>query len=188
MPNTTRSPENAASWRELCDQLTPEQVATLEGGEQYHRATAASLPAGYPYEWPPRTESEIAGLLLEQARVYAGDNLGAKLIGDVAPPAGAAELFEWSEARFGVDNAHRYFLGSKRVVERDGPYDEDIRVQIDGFQQGEDGDVTRHIMVMEGDYERLELSSDHARQLGRALIAAADEVEKLAVDDQAVVR
>src|SRR5258707_490844 len=90
MPNTTRSPENAASWRELCDQLTPEQVATLEGGEQYHRATAASLPAGYPYEWPPRTESEIAGLLLEQARVYAGDNLGAKLIGDVGLPSGPA--------------------------------------------------------------------------------------------------
>jgi hypothetical protein len=33
-------------------------------------------------------------------------------------------------------------------------------------------------MVIEGDYERLELSSsDHARQLGHALIAAADEVD-----------
>ena len=187
MPNTTRSPENAASWRELCDQLTPEQVATLEGHEQHHRATAASLPAGYPFEWPPRTESEIAELLLDQARVYAGDNLGAKLIGELAPPAGVEELFEWSEARFGVDNAHRYFLGSKRVVERDGPYDEDIHVQIDGFQ-GSHGDVRRHIMVLEGDHECLELSGDHARQLGRALIAAAAEVEKLAVDDQVVVR
>jgi hypothetical protein len=58
MENTTRTPENAASWRELCDQLTPEQVAVLEHREQYHRATAASLPAGYPYEWPPRTERD----------------------------------------------------------------------------------------------------------------------------------
>jgi hypothetical protein len=187
MPNTTRSPENATTWRELCDQLTLEQVAKLEDSEQYHRVTAASLPAGYPYEWPPRSESEIADLLLVRARIYAGDNLGAKLIGDVAPPAGVEELFEWSEARFGVDNACRYFLGSKRVIERGGRIDEDIRVQIDGTQQGADGDVTRHIMVIEGDHERLELSSDHARQLGRALIAAADEVEKLAGYDQAQV-
>jgi hypothetical protein len=188
MANTTRSPENATTWRELCDQLTPEQVAALEASEQHHRATAALLPAGYPYDWPPRSEREIAVILLDRARVYAGDNLGAKLIGDVAPPAGVEELFEWREARFGVDSACRYFLGSKRVVGRDGPYDEDIRVQIDGTQQGADGDVTRHIMVIEGDHERLELSSDHARQLGRALIAAADEVEELAVDDQVVVR
>jgi hypothetical protein len=125
--------------------------------------------------------------LLEKARVYAGDNLGAKLIGDVALPAGVEELFEWHEARFGVENACRYFLGSKRVVEREGPYDEDIRVQIDGFQ-GADGDVNRHIMVIERDDERLELSSDHARQLGRALIAAAAEVEKMAADDQVARR
>lgn len=186
---TAPTPENdAADWRGIADQLTAEQIAELEDREQYHRANAASLPAGYPYEWPPRTESEIADLLLDKARVYAGDNLGTRLIGDVAPPAGVEELFEWSDARFGVDDAWRYFLGSRRVVERGGPIDEDIRVQIDGTQQGADGELTRHIVVIEGDYEPLALRSDHARQLGRALIAAADEVEQLNTCDPVVTR
>jgi hypothetical protein len=46
-----------------------------------------------------------------------------------------------------------------------------------------DGNVTRHIMVVEGKYERLKLSGDHARQLGRALIATADEAEQMASYD-----
>ena len=80
------------------------------------------------------------------------------------------------DVQFGIEDARRYFRGSARVVERD---DNDVIVQIDGTQ-GADGDVTRHIMVIEGTYERLELSGGHARQLGRALIAAGDEVEQMA--------
>jgi len=50
--------------------------------------------------------------------------------------------------------------------------------------QGTAGDVTRHIMVTEGNYERMELSSsDHAREFGRALIAAADEWDQMATYD-----
>ena len=58
----------------------------------------------------------------------------------------------------------------------------DISVEIDGTQ-GIDGDVTRNIMVIEGEYERLELSSAHARERGGALIAAADETEQMASYD-----
>jgi hypothetical protein len=43
-----------------------------------------------------------------------------------------------------------------------------------------------HIMVMEGNYERMELSSsDHAREFARALLAAADEWDQMATYDQA---
>ena len=35
-------------------------------------------------------------------------------------------------------------------------------------------------MVVDGNTEARELSGDHARQLGSALIAAADEVEQMA--------
>jgi hypothetical protein len=39
-------------------------------------------------------------------------------------------------------------------------------------------------MVTEGNYERMELSSsDHAREFGRALIAAADEWDQMATYD-----
>lgn len=81
-------------------------------------------------------------------------------------PAGATFVDDWYDTEFGIDHVSRYFGGSSRVVERDGPIDHDITVQIDGTQ-GTAGDVTRHIMIVEGDYERLELSSsDHARQFG----------------------
>jgi hypothetical protein len=50
-------------------------------------------------------------------------------------------------------------------------------VLIDGTQHA-DGTIERSINVMEDGYERLmDLSSDRARQLGQALLAAADEID-----------
>ena len=86
-------------------------------------------------------------------------------------------MCEWN------DDARRYFTGSSWFVDRDAPIDHDITVEIYG-SQGTAGDVTRHIMVTEGNYERMELSSsDHAREFGRALIAAADEWDQMATYD-----
>jgi hypothetical protein len=77
----------------------------------------------------------------------------------------------------------RYFDGTKRVIERDG-LDKDISVKIYGTQ-GTAGDVTRHVIVIDDDREALTLtSSDHARQFGRALLAAADKWEQMASYDQ----
>jgi hypothetical protein len=101
----------------------------------------------------------------------------------VPHPAGATHVDDWYDLKFGIDNARRFFTGSWRVVEREGPIDHDITVQIDGTQ-GTAGDVTRHLMITEGNREAIELSSsDHARQFGRALIAAADEWEQMAAYD-----
>jgi len=179
------SPENVSSWRDLADQLTPEQVAELQDAEHRLRTQAASLPAGYPCDWPPRSESELADILLRAAGRYAGDNLGANLIPDVAPPDGALRVFDWDDARFGVEEATRYFEGSKRFIDRaDDPHNDDLTVEIWGTQTPE-GQVSRHVNVTEGGYERVTLSSAaHVRQFGEALIAAADEWDQMAGHDR----
>ena len=65
-------------------------------------------------------------------------------------------MCEWN------DDARRYFTGSSWFVDRDGPIDHDITVEIYG-SQGTAGDVTRHIMVTERNYERMELMQQRPR-------------------------
>ena len=91
---------------------------------------------------------------------------------------GATHVADWYDMQFGIDDVSHYFSGSSRVVERDHQ-DRDVVVQIDGTQ-GPDGGVTRHSMVVEANMEAVELSGDHARQPGCALIGAADVVEQMA--------
>jgi hypothetical protein len=93
-------------------------------------------------------------------------------LANVPHPTGATHVADRYDMQFGIDHVSRYFSGSSRVVERDDK-DHDVIVQIDGTQ-------TRRIMVVAGNTEALELSGDHARQLVRALIAAADEVDRCA--------
>ena len=75
----------------------------------------------------------------------------------------------------------RYFRGTQRVVDRsDDEYNADVVVEIWGAQTP-DGTVRRHVDVAEGGYERLTFSSvAHVRAFGKALIAAADEVDEMA--------
>jgi hypothetical protein len=85
MPDNT--PENAAtSWRDLIDQLTREQVIDIQEAEDLYRSNAMWWDTG------PRSEPDIAELLLNRARRYAQDNLGAAMIGDVPLPAGAISV------------------------------------------------------------------------------------------------
>ena len=65
-------------------------------------------------------------------------------LANVPHPAGAVRVADWYDMEFGIDHVRRYFSGSSRVV------------QIDGAQ-GPDGDVTRMIMVVDGNMEALEL-------------------------------
>ena len=80
-------------------------------------------------------------------------------LANVPYPTGANHVAEWDADK---DGPRRYFRGSSWFVDRDGPIDHDITVEIYGTQ-GMAGDVTRHIMATEGNYERIELSnSDQA--------------------------
>jgi hypothetical protein len=70
---TTTHDDNATSWRELADQLTPEQIAELEELEGGYRHDAR-LPEPW-WSTAPRSSTEIATAMLGCARGHAADNL-----------------------------------------------------------------------------------------------------------------
>ena len=77
-------------------------------------------------------------------------------LANVPHPAGAVRVCEWDDVRFGIEYARRYFVGTKRVIDRDG-LDRDISVEIYGTQ-GTAGDVTRRVIVFDDDREALDLA------------------------------
>jgi len=101
---------------------------------------------------------------------------------NVPHPAGATDVHDWVDLE--TDMPFRCFDGSWWVVERP-ERGEDIDVHIAGTQH-HDGSITRDIAVHE-------LHADHpltikqARELGAALIAAADEAEQRARYDRITV-
>jgi hypothetical protein len=95
---------------------------------------------------------------------------------NVPQPAGACSVADWVDLN--SDLPSRYFEGTRRVVDC---RDEKLEVCADGIQRV-DGGVEGAITVT-GDssmFERLILaSSAEARQLARALVAAADEYDRM---------
>jgi hypothetical protein len=178
--NTHYTPENAKTWRDLTDQLTPEQIAELEDREKYHRVNAASLPAGYPYEWPPRSESEIADLLLLLARGHARDNLVAAMVGEVPLPASVekpADLcaYAWEEHD---PLPYRVIFGSRRVIPSRDDEDVEIKTSVIQFSDGrvDDGDVEGPAVRING----VTYTGQQARRFAASVIDAADELDRLA--------
>ncbi len=78
--NTTHD-DNTTTWRDLADQLTPQQIADLQGQE---RRGADCSPDAYR-EW-----------LIGEARDYIADNArDADLNARIRPPAGATSVQDW---------------------------------------------------------------------------------------------
>src|SRR5262245_29578328 len=94
---------------------------------------------------------------------------------DIPIPAGAVHVY----GRYDTDTPTpaRYFRGSSWLIERDNRATH-IRLQVDGTQH-QDGTVTRSVVLDDDD-----LTPQQARQLARALIAAADEVEQMSEYDR----
>jgi hypothetical protein len=92
-------------------------------------------------------------------------------LANVPHPAGATAVFEWYDTQPGPYSAQRYFRGGSWVVERDNR-DTDMCVQVDGVQNA-DGRVERFVVLDDDN-----LNPVQARQLGAALLAAADEVDR----------
>jgi hypothetical protein len=117
--------DTARTWRDLADQLTPEQIAILEDPERHRR--------DYGTPW---SDSE----LLDIARRYARRNITDEvLFGHIAPPADATRTNGWWCDRH--DNWTRGFHGTQRadsVV---------VRVGIFGTQSADGSVTTRHIGV-----------------------------------------
>jgi hypothetical protein len=172
MPDNTPTThdENATTWRDLADQLTPEQIARLEESERTYRSDAVSLPMSWT--WVPRTEGDIARTLLGFARTDAADNLNEVLFTEIALPAGAVSALLWEPEGW------RCFDGSSWSIERNAG--SDIQVQIVGVQYA-DGRVERRIAV--GELRHLEpITPLEAQQLAAVIAAAADEIDRLSTE------
>ncbi len=142
--------ETATTWRDLVDQLTPQQVVELEYCERE--------------EFPPGLASP--GNHLNHARKLVELNLARAMYADVAPPADAIEVDDWSD--WDRDVYLRMFVSWFR--REDG-----VSVEISGFQSS-DGLVERSIVDTSGDNP---MSAGLARQRAAALLEAADELDRL---------
>jgi hypothetical protein len=147
----TNSDDTAHIWRDLADQLTPVQVTTLD------RIEADLLARGAPAD-------KVAAALLDHARYHAQRNLDdTAMFGHLPTPAVTRFLNHFEENSTG--NWLRRFDGAIRDVD-------DCRVEVIGIQHG-DGTISRAVCV-NGE----ELTSGQARELAKALVAAANEADQ----------
>jgi hypothetical protein len=149
--NTTHD-DNATTWRDVADQLTPAQVERLTGMEQ-----RSALPA-----------DETAAALLEGAREWARSNLtGRVMFGHLPTPSGARRVFHWQQD----DDSGRWsrrFEGTARGLLG-------VEADIVGIQHS-DGTIKRSIYV---NAHAAELHAAAARDLAAALIEALNELDEL---------
>lgn len=160
----TTTPDNTATtWRDLADQLTPEQIAYIEHWE--------SRPAEPPKaDGSPRSVEQQRTALLFSARQFAAANTAAIAYSDIAPPAGAVDLDTWTAAD--GDGDMRFFTGTTRAVGS-------INVSILGWQYS-DGRAVRTVRVESTDeYNDGDMPAAQARLVAAALIEAAGEMERL---------
>ena len=142
---------------EVADQLTPEQVRTLE------RIEADLLARGVA------PTDQVAAALLDSARYHARLNLrDTTMFGHLPTPAYTRFLNHFEDEGTGCFS--RRFDGTVWDID-------DIRVEVSSVQH-DDGTVERAVYV-NGEI----LTRGQARELATALIAAADEAERLAVGD-----
>jgi hypothetical protein len=154
---TTTHDDNATSWRDLSDQLTPQQIAEMEYCER------EGIPPGLN---TPQHQ-------LNCARAMARHNIIQALCADIAPPSDASgSVYHW-EAWGGGGYGRMYEVSSTRVGGN-------MLVDILGVQH-DNGDVERFILADLSENDRDgNMNAVQARQLAAALIEAADEMDRLA--------
>lgn len=151
----TTTPDNTATtWRDLADQLTPEQVERYERTEQYFRSQ------GIPGD-------TARASLLDFARRDSDGNLADAAYGDVPVPPESISVDKWmNHADFGL---------ARGVVWREF-HEPDLYVDIDGWQKC-DGTVLPEISLYLDEGQKL--TSSQARALAVLLVQAADELDGL---------
>lgn len=152
----------ATTWRDLADQLSPDQLASIERAEG----------------WGLNVDPEhVRRTLLEMAREMATCNIVDSRFGDVPVPDGATVDSEgWTHTQSHPDQ------WSRSLVWRDYPQNgSGVAVSIDGRQQS-DGTYTAQVAAYTGN-DRAALTADQARRLAAALIEAADELDRLATSN-----
>ena len=154
---TTTHNDNATTWRDLADALTPTQVAYLEDWER-----------------KPIPGFDDAGAhqrgLLHAAKEFTGSNAAATYYADVASPPDARRIDVWMDE--GDACWLRRFDGTSRVVDN-------VTVYISGVQTG-DGRIEREILVSPNTFgDDGYMPAATARRLASALVEAADELDRL---------
>ncbi|WP_324666436.1 Hypothetical protein MUW33_2779 [Mycobacterium canetti] len=162
----THTTPTTPTWRDLEDQLTPEQIEYILAWE-----ARPDLPPLNDGSSP--TAERHAQALLFTARQYAASNAAERRYAHLPTPAGAVSVDTWHDDG---EHAGRYFDGTKRVVEVPDQQD-DAYVSIGGEQTPDR--VQRWIWV-----DAEQLTPALARQLAAHLVAAADECELLDGYDQ----
>lgn len=152
---TSSQHDNATSWRDLADQLTPRQIAALEHLE---RSTAAHSP-----------HVDVRAELLEAARDEAAHNLVIARFADVPVPAGAETDDSWSRDESGE--------WSRAVVWREFPSVGGVGLAVDG-RQTSTGEVTPPQITVFADLGA-QLTGAEARELAAQLLEAADKLEAI---------
>jgi hypothetical protein len=140
------------TWRDLASELTADQIASLEHAD-------AMMPAG-------RVEAQES--LLGFARDYIELNRAADACAGIPVPPGAV-ADSWAVKTSG---------GVCRTLEWHDNYSSvpGVDVVIDGTQES-NGDYARSVTVYSDDSVRL--SAPEARELAAALVAAAEEFDRL---------
>jgi hypothetical protein len=150
---TDHTNDTAHVWRDLADELSPAQVRTLD------RTEADLLARGAPAD-------QVAAVLLANARYHAQRNLrDTAMFSHLSPPA-CTQFLGHFEKDYNRGDWFRRFNGDHWCVD-------DIQVEVVGIQH-DDGDVDGAVCV-NGE----ELTSGQARELATALVAAANEAERL---------
>jgi len=149
--------DNAATWRDLAEQLTPEQIEKLTVSE-----TQSPLP-----------DAEKADLLLDLAREWGQRNLDDHLMFcQIGRPAGATAVFHCGERTDGRGWSREFTGATRRVA--------GVSLTIEGTQFA-DGGIERQLYVVVDDLPDSvggALNADGARQLAAALIEAANELDE----------
>jgi hypothetical protein len=164
----TTDNDNAATWRDLADQLTLEQISRFEHAEQ---PCMTSAHLAFPQNDRSKTIADMLDGVLKEARWEAQQNLtDAHTFAHVPLPAGVESAEHWESDDTGTWT--RRLSVSSRTLGRRGA---DSAVYVDGVQST-DGTVEWSLYVLADDREPM--TSDQARQFAAMLIEAANELDR----------
>lgn len=162
----TAPADTAQTWRDFADQLTAEQIAYIEHWEAHPEVPPR-------HDGAPRTVDEQQSALLFTAREFVWRNNAKERFAHIAPPPGATYVSDWSgDVWDSGEPATRLFEGTKRTCGH-------MEIRIGGWQDS-NGQTVWDITVDSNEkFNDGQMSVAVARDVAAALIAAADELERL---------
>jgi hypothetical protein len=139
----------ATTWRDLADQLTPDQIVDVER-----------------FDEQIRRESLPCDMSLNYARQFARLNVARLVLADMPAPPDATRIGDWEE--MGEGEWYRSFMSWSCTTEK-------VLVEVEGHQYN-DGRIERWIIDHSGEEP---MTARDTRERAEALLAAAAELDRL---------